>query len=264
MAAPEMGNVGTNPIDDESARPHAVGMIVRSLSGAASNWRARGDARRLPRASRGGRAARHRHPQAGPPHPHPRRADGGHLQRGPLGRGAGGAGPPRSGHGGAGSRRRESAPGSPTSSPSRRPSVFAPERPPARSSGSTWSPTTTVSRRRCSSSWWTPGCRVTVVPGGHPGRGGAGETPARRLPDQRPRRPGGGGRRRPRGGGAPRQGAGVRHLPRAPDPRPGHRRHDLQDEVRPPGREPAGEGSPDRQGGDHRPEPRLRGGRGLG
>src|SRR5262249_36065512 len=40
MAAPEMGNVGTNPVDDESTRPHAVGMIVRSLSGAASNWRA--------------------------------------------------------------------------------------------------------------------------------------------------------------------------------------------------------------------------------
>ena len=40
MAAPEMGNVGTNPVDDESARPHAVGMIVRSLSEAASNWRA--------------------------------------------------------------------------------------------------------------------------------------------------------------------------------------------------------------------------------
>jgi len=41
MAAPEMGNVGANPIDDESARPHAVGMIVRSLSEDASNWRAR-------------------------------------------------------------------------------------------------------------------------------------------------------------------------------------------------------------------------------
>jgi carbamoyl-phosphate synthase small subunit len=33
MAAPEMGNVGTNPVDDESARPHAVGMVVRSLRG---------------------------------------------------------------------------------------------------------------------------------------------------------------------------------------------------------------------------------------
>jgi carbamoyl-phosphate synthase small subunit len=40
MAAPEIGNVGTNPVDDESARPHAVGMVVRSLSKEASNWRA--------------------------------------------------------------------------------------------------------------------------------------------------------------------------------------------------------------------------------
>ena len=40
MAAPEMGNVGTNPVDDESQRPHAVGMAVRSLSPEASNWRA--------------------------------------------------------------------------------------------------------------------------------------------------------------------------------------------------------------------------------
>ncbi len=40
MAAPEMGNVGTNGLDQESARPHAVGMVVRSLSEAPSNWRA--------------------------------------------------------------------------------------------------------------------------------------------------------------------------------------------------------------------------------
>jgi carbamoyl-phosphate synthase small subunit len=40
MAAPEMGNVGTNALDQESARPHAVGMVVRSLSAAPSNWRA--------------------------------------------------------------------------------------------------------------------------------------------------------------------------------------------------------------------------------
>jgi carbamoyl-phosphate synthase small subunit len=40
MAAPEIGNVGTNPVDDESQRPHAVGMVVRSLSPESSNWRA--------------------------------------------------------------------------------------------------------------------------------------------------------------------------------------------------------------------------------
>jgi carbamoyl-phosphate synthase small subunit len=40
MAAPEMGNVGTNATDQESARPHAVGMVVRNVSEAPSNWRA--------------------------------------------------------------------------------------------------------------------------------------------------------------------------------------------------------------------------------
>jgi carbamoyl-phosphate synthase small subunit len=38
MAYPHMGNVGTNPDDDESERPHAVGMVVREFS-EPSNWR---------------------------------------------------------------------------------------------------------------------------------------------------------------------------------------------------------------------------------
>jgi len=38
MAYPQMGNVGTTPEDDESGRPHAVGMIVREYS-EPSNWR---------------------------------------------------------------------------------------------------------------------------------------------------------------------------------------------------------------------------------
>src|SRR5712664_1979225 len=41
MAYPEMGNVGSNPDDQESLRPHAVGMVVRSLTSEASNWRAK-------------------------------------------------------------------------------------------------------------------------------------------------------------------------------------------------------------------------------
>jgi carbamoyl-phosphate synthase small subunit len=40
MAYPEMGNVGVNPEDQESIRPQGVGMVVRSLTSAASNWRA--------------------------------------------------------------------------------------------------------------------------------------------------------------------------------------------------------------------------------
>jgi len=39
LSYPEMGNVGTNPDDQESDRPHAVGMVVRSLSTVPSNWR---------------------------------------------------------------------------------------------------------------------------------------------------------------------------------------------------------------------------------
>lgn len=38
MAYPQMGNVGTNAADEESDRPHAVGMVVKELSGP-SNWR---------------------------------------------------------------------------------------------------------------------------------------------------------------------------------------------------------------------------------
>ncbi len=40
MAYPHMGNVGTNPDDQESEHPHAVGMIVREFS-EPSNWRAK-------------------------------------------------------------------------------------------------------------------------------------------------------------------------------------------------------------------------------
>jgi len=41
MAYPEMGNVGANPDDQESTRPRAVGMAVRSLTTHSSNWRSR-------------------------------------------------------------------------------------------------------------------------------------------------------------------------------------------------------------------------------
>jgi len=39
MAYPEMGNVGVNVQDEESAKPHAVGMVVRNFAPDASNWR---------------------------------------------------------------------------------------------------------------------------------------------------------------------------------------------------------------------------------
>ena len=42
MTAPEIGNVGVNPIDFESARPWCGGFVVRELSPLVSNWRAEG------------------------------------------------------------------------------------------------------------------------------------------------------------------------------------------------------------------------------
>ena len=53
--------------------------------------------------------------------------------------------------------------------------------------------------------------------------------------------------------------AGLRHLPRTPDPVAGAGRRDLQAEVRPSGREPSGQGARDRQDRDHFAESRLRG-----
>ena len=42
MTAPEIGNVGVNPEDFESARPFCAGFVVRELSPRVSNWRAQG------------------------------------------------------------------------------------------------------------------------------------------------------------------------------------------------------------------------------
>jgi carbamoyl-phosphate synthase small subunit len=42
MTAPEIGNVGVNPEDFESARPFCAGFVVRELSPRVSNWRAEG------------------------------------------------------------------------------------------------------------------------------------------------------------------------------------------------------------------------------
>ena len=53
----------------------------------------------------------------------------------------------------------------------------------------------------------------------------------------------------------------LRHLPGPPDHGAGLGRQDLQDEVRPPRRQPPGEGPRLRPRQHHQPEPRLRGGR---
>jgi carbamoyl-phosphate synthase small subunit len=41
MTAPEMGNVGCNPEDEEARRAFLTGLVVRELSPRASNWRSR-------------------------------------------------------------------------------------------------------------------------------------------------------------------------------------------------------------------------------
>ena len=43
MTAPEIGNVGVNPEDDESSHPFCAGFVVRNLSPRVSSWRAQGD-----------------------------------------------------------------------------------------------------------------------------------------------------------------------------------------------------------------------------
>jgi carbamoyl-phosphate synthase small subunit len=47
MTAPEIGNVGVNPVDFESARPWCAGFVVRELSPVVSNWRASGSLHEL-------------------------------------------------------------------------------------------------------------------------------------------------------------------------------------------------------------------------
>ncbi len=44
LTNPEIGNYGTNPEDDEAARPYIEGLAVREFSAVASNWRSQADA----------------------------------------------------------------------------------------------------------------------------------------------------------------------------------------------------------------------------
>ncbi len=262
MAAPEMGNVGTNPVDDESARPHAVGMVVRSLSEAASNWRA---VESLD-------AYLKRHGVVGL-----RGIDTRKLVRHIRTRGAQMGVISSEGHSASALvERARRAPGMEgqdlvTGISTRKPYVFTEPSP------SVFTPGRPVPQLRFEVVAYDyglkkamiqllvdAGCRVTVVPAA---------TPVEEVLAKRPN-----GVFLTNGPGDP---AAVPDADRAvaallgkvpvfgiclghQNPRPGHRWRHLQDEVRPPGGEPAGEGSPDRQGGDHRPEPRLRGGRGLG
>src|SRR5215469_8058566 len=43
LTYPHIGNYGTNPLDSESVRPYAEGLVVREMSQIASNWRSEED-----------------------------------------------------------------------------------------------------------------------------------------------------------------------------------------------------------------------------
>ena len=82
MTAPEIGNVGVNPVDFESARPWCAGFVVRELSPMVSNWRASGLAAFAAGRPRRRRHLRHRHARGHAPHPAVGRAARGHHPRG--------------------------------------------------------------------------------------------------------------------------------------------------------------------------------------
>ena len=265
MTAPEIGNVGINPVDFESARPWCAGFVVRELSPVVSNWRASGVAARA-----AGRARRRR---ASPASTRARSRGASALsgaQRAVITRdGRRSRRPPSSAR--ASTRRSKGATWSARSPPRRRYDVgragLARPRAPssrrrraARPSATTSSPTTSASSAASCAACVVAAAASRVVPAATPAQRRAGAEARRHLPLQRPRRSGG-GRLRGRGGRASScavEAAGVRHLPRPPDPRPGAGRQDLQAQVRPPRRQPPGDGSRHAQGRDHLAEPRLR------
>ena len=100
-----------------------------------------------------------------------------------------------------------------------------------------------------------------AVPLHDAGRRAAGARPRRLLPRARAGRPGGARLRRRHDPRAARAQAGVRDLPRPPAALARGRAGDVQAAVRPPRRQPPGQGPRDRPDRDHLAEPRLRGGR---
>ena len=233
----------------ESDRVHARGVIMREAQERRGRGERRGRLARLAARLRRARDHRRRHPRAGPPHPRPRRDAGRHL----LGRA-------RRGRGARAGRRR-------ALDGRRRPRR---DRDAARSRSSS-----TATARTSSAS--TPGSSSDHPP-----------APRARLPGDaaalRQRPPSDVLARDPdlvflaNGPGDPgaldyvvenvrgrgRQEAGGRHLPRPPAPLPRGRPRHLQAPLRPPRRQPPGQGPRDRPHRHHLPEPRLRGQRPRG
>ena len=238
---PTSATTASNPADDESRRARsAAGVVVRELARRSQQLAGDEDLDAFLRAPRRARHRRHRHPPPHPPHPRRRRH----------------------------ARARSAPPTRPRSRRRRRPSR-AP-------TASTWSPR---SPPPSPTPWATARCRVVaydfgikrtilrhlgelatveVVPAVDPGRRGAGPRARRRVPLQRPGRPGRRGLRRRRHPGPARASADLRHLPRPPAARHRARRR------RPTSCRSATTAATTRcaardgAGRDHQPEPQLR------
>ena len=127
------------------------------------------------------------------------------------------------------------------------------------SRASTSSPSTTASSATSCGCSPTRAAAVTVLPATATRRGRAGAKARRRVPVERPGRPGGDRRICRADDQGDRRGgrADLRHLPRPPDARPRARRRDGEDAAGPSRRQPSGEGLHHRQGRDRLDEPRL-------
>ena len=254
MTAPHQGNYGVNPEDGESGRVQ-VGRLRR-----ARGVRARlvvagaGNARRVPRRGRRGRDRGHRH--AG--------ADASAARR--AGRCARPSPPSTS--------TPSRSPGASGRSPAWRARTWRPRCRPAAVRGrgrgragaaAVDGPALRVAaydfgiKRNILRLLAASGCETTVFPATTPGSGGPGRRVRRRCSCRTaratPRRRGTGSRR---SAGALGRIPRLRHLPRPPAARAGARRADVQAAVRPPRREPAGQGPRHGPRRDHQPQPRVR------
>ena len=259
MTCPEIGNYGVSSEDVESRAPQVAGFIIRDESPMASNWRSERHAARLSRRQPHRRDFRHRHARA-----HAAAAVGRRHARRDRHRQRSGSQSARraraldSADGRIGSRQRRDDDRGRSTGPQEDPDEFGIT--PARRAkrrlkiaaydfGMKWN----ILRRLSAH-----GCDVRVYPATTPASRAARDEPRRRVSEQRPRRPGAAHlRHRQREDAGRVERAGVRHLSRPSDSRPGDGRQHLQAEVRPPRRESSGEEARDRQGRNHVAESRL-------
>ena len=241
---PLIGNYGVCAAAMESDRVQARGGDHARGEERRGRGRRRGRLARLARRLRRAGDRRRRHPGARAPHPRPRRDARRDLPR----RAAEAEARERVARRAADGRRRLRADGDAGRADRDR-----------RRRAPTWSGSTPGSSSSIIRQLRERGCRLTLLPCTAPPRRSSAERPRPGLPRQRPRRPGGARLRRRDRPRARRQAAGGRHLPRPPAPLPGGRPRDLQAAVRPPRRQPPGQGPGDGADRDHLPEPRLRG-----